>query len=112
MTYITTVASAVRKDLIFALIASELAGAVITGLDLVGWLGISTSELSHQKATQRITSSHTFYRRENTHDQALLAKHTVSKKALFANNATHSQMPATGTATYVSRVLGDIALHV
>jgi hypothetical protein len=111
MTYITTVASAVRKDSICVLIATELVEAVITGLDSVGWLGTSTSEPRHQKATQRITSSHTSWQREGIHDQTPLADHTVSKKALSANNATHSQMPATGTATYVSRVLGDIALH-
>jgi hypothetical protein len=111
MTYITTVASAAKKDSIFVLTATELAGAVITGLDLVGWLGTSTSELSLPKDIRQITSSHTFCRREDTHDQTLLANHTESKKVRFANNVTHSQMPATGTATSVSRELGDIALH-
>jgi hypothetical protein len=111
MIYITTVASAVRKDSIFVLTATELVEAAITGLDSVGWLGISTSELRHQKATQRITSSHIFCQREDTHDQTLLDSHTESKKVHFANNVTHSQMPATGIATSVSKELGDIALR-
>ena len=112
MIYITTVASVARKDSIFVLTATELAEVVTIGLDLAGWLGTSTSELSHLRATRQITNNHTFYRHENIHDQALPANDTISRKALFANNATHSQMPATGTATYVLRVLGDIALHV
>jgi hypothetical protein len=112
MIYIITVASAARKGLIFALTATELAEVVTTGLDLAGWLGTSTSELSHPRATQQTTNNHTFYRREDTHDQVLPANDTTSRKALFASNVTHSQMQATGTATSVSKELGDIALHV
>jgi len=111
MIYIIIVASAARKGLIFVSTATELVGAVIIGSALVGWLGTSTSELSQQRAIQRTTSNHTFCQHEDTLDQALLDSHTISKKALFANDATHSQMPATGIATSVSKELGDIALH-
>jgi hypothetical protein len=112
MTYIIIVASAAKKGSIFALTVIELVEAATTGLALAGWLGTSTSVLRHQKATRRITSSHTFYQREDTHDQALLANHAMSKRALFANGALLSQMLATGTATSVSKEPGDIALHV
>ena len=111
MIFIITVPSAVKKDSIFVLTAIELAEAATTGSALAGWHGTSTSESSPQKATQQITSSHTSCQRGGTHDQAHPANLATLKKALFANGATHSQMLATGTAIYVLKVLGDIALH-
>jgi hypothetical protein len=112
----TTAPSATGANSIYVWTVTGLEEAATIGSVSVTQLGIDTSVRSLQKATRQITTGHISFWHASTHDPkqllAVYSLHVISKKAPSVNAASHSQTPATGTATSASKAPGATAPHV